>query len=402
MSYRNIRILAALVVAWALSAVPLKTARAEEATGTMTRAKAVAIIADNQKIVSPHGIEENVVLPINGIRQALQIRGRDTRNPILLFLHGGPASPDMPLAWTFQSPWEDYFTVVEWDQRGAGKTYALNSEAAMAPGMTIDGMTDDAAQVVQYLRKRFHKRRIFLMGHSWGTVLGVHLAQRHPDWFYAYIGVGQLVNMRANERAGYAFALRAAKADGNAKAIRELQSIAPYPGRKALTVPRVAIRSKWESYYGGLALGRRNFSFDARAWELSPAYSEDDLDAIGKGSLFSLHHLLGQLDDIDFDDVTHFRCPVVLFVGAHDETTSHELAERWFARLQAPSKRVVIFADAAHMVMQEQPGRFLVHLVDDVLPYAQRVGDAAPGEVVRGTTKAGKKAYARKSSISSR
>jgi proline iminopeptidase len=235
----------------------------------MTRARVTGIIAANQKIVSPNGIQEQLKLHIDGIDQWVTIRGRDLRNPILLILHGGPASPDMPLAWTFQSSWEDYFTVVEWDQRGTGKTYASNTEAQMAPGMTIDGMTNDAAQVVDYLRKRFHKDKIFVMGHSWGSVLGVNLAQRHPDWLYAYISVGQIVNMLQNEEDGYAFALREAKAHGNADAIKELESIAPYPGDKGFTLDRVGVRSKWEMYYGGLAWGRKDFQFAADAWSLS-------------------------------------------------------------------------------------------------------------------------------------
>jgi len=381
-------ICSALVVAMVFTTGIVQAAIPPEASSTqakahwMSRDEVTGIIAENQRIVSPNGIQQQLKLHINGTDQWLTIRGRDLRNPVLLLLHGGPASPDMPLAWTFESPWEDYFTVVEWDQRGAGKTYASNSEAQMAPGMSIAGMTDDAGQVVQYLRQRFHKSKIFLMGHSWGSVLGVELVQRHPEWFYAYVGVGQIVNTRRNEEDGYAFALREAKAHDNAKAVRELESIAPYPGRNGITLDQITIRDTWEMYYGGLAWGRKDFQFAADAWKLSPEYSESDLKAIDKGSLFSLHHLLDPLLSVDFDDTLRFGCPVVLFVGAHDYTTSHDLAVQWFDKLQAPSKRMVIFADSAHMIMLEQPGRFLVHLVEDVLPYAQKSGDAAPGEQV--------------------
>ncbi|MFK2929618.1 alpha/beta fold hydrolase [Dyella agri] len=354
-----------------------------DAAHWMMRAKVTGIIAENQRIVSPNGIQEQIKVHVDGIDQWLTIRGRDLRNPILLVLHGGPASPDTPQAWTFESPWQDYFTVVEWDQRGTGKTYAANTEAQMAPGMSIDGMTDDAAKIVDYLRQRFHKQKIFVMGHSWGSVLGVELAQRHPDWLYAYIGVGQLVNMRRNEEDGYASALRDAKAHGNAAAVRELEAIAPYPGPKDITLDQIGVRDKWEMYYGGLAWGRRDYQFAADTWDLSPDYSEADLDAIGKGSVFSLQHLLKPLLAVDFDHTTRFDCPVVMFVGAHDNTTSHVLAEQWFDKLQAPSKRLVVFADSAHMIMLEQPGRFLVHLVDDVLPYAQKAGDGAPAETER-------------------
>jgi pimeloyl-ACP methyl ester carboxylesterase len=379
---------------WLLLACPLAVAASAWASQspapggagsarTLSREEVTGILAQSRRIVSPDGIEELRKVRIGGIDQWLSVRGRDRRNPILLVLHGGPASPTLPIAYTFQSPWEDYFTVVQWDQRGTGKTYASNSEAQMAPGMTIEGMADDAAQVVQYLRHHYGKQKIFVLGHSWGTVLGTLLAQRHPDWFYAYIGVGQVVNVRRNEELGYDFALRQARAHGNAEAIKALEGIAPYPGTAPMTIDRIAVRSRWETYYGGLAFGRDSFAFDADAETLSPDYSRRDLDAIGKGSLFTLHRLLQPLLDVDFDSTTQFGCPVLLFVGAHDETTSHVLAEQWFDHLQAPSKRLVVFADSAHMVMQEQPGRFLVHLVTDALPFAQRAGDAAPGESTR-------------------
>ena len=215
-------------------------------------------------------------------------------------------------------------------------------------------------------------------------MLGTRLAQQHPDWFYAYIGVGQLVNVRRNEELGFAFALREAKAHHNQDAIRELEALAPYPGTKPLTIDRIATRSKWETYFGGLAYGHSDYSFLGNAEQLSPDYDQAELDAIDKGRRFSLNRLLQPALDVDFDDTKTFRCPVILFVGQHDYTTSHELAEQWFDRIQAPSKHMVLFADSAHMVMEEQPGRFLMHLVADALPLAQKVGDAAPAEITRG------------------
>jgi pimeloyl-ACP methyl ester carboxylesterase len=382
-------ILSSMVAARAAPSGPAAASSAASPTPAikprmMSRDEVTRILDNSRRIVSPLGVDEHIKLRIGGIDQWLSIRGHDRRNPILLFLHGGPASVTMAVSYTFQSPWEDYFTVVQWDQRGAGKTYAANTEQQMTPGMTIAGMTDDAEQVVRYLRQHYGKQKIFLVGHSWGTVLGTRLAQQHPDWFYAYIGVGQVVNVRKNEEIGFAFALRAAKADHNDKAVRELEALAPYPGTVPLTLDRMATRSTWEMHYGGLTHGRKDFSFYADAEDLSPDYSQAELDAIGKGSGYSLKYLLQPLLDVNFEDVTRFGCPVILFVGQHDYTTSHELAEQWFDRIQAPSKHLVLFADSAHMIMQEQPGRFLMHLVTDALPLAQKAGDVAPAEIVRG------------------
>jgi pimeloyl-ACP methyl ester carboxylesterase len=353
------------------------------AAKAFTRQDARDIIASSRKIVSPPGIETQLAIPVNGTQQWLSVRGHDARNPVLLFLHGGPASPDMPLAYTFQTPWEDYFTVVQWDQRGAGKTYAANNPEQLGSTMTVEQMTADAEEVVSYLRRTYHKKKIFLLGHSWGSVLGVRLAQAHPDWFYAYIGVGQVANFRESEADGYRFALREAKAHDNQEALRDLAAIAPYPPTdKPLDLALIDKQRKWLEYYGGLAWGRTGFKFDVEAEKIAPDYTDSDLAAIDQGSLFSLTHLLGPLSDVNFDKVTHFDLPILLFLGRHDYSVSHEVSARWFATLKAPAKKLVWFEDSAHMVMQEQPGRFLMHLVNDARPYAVKAGDAAPDETV--------------------
>jgi pimeloyl-ACP methyl ester carboxylesterase len=348
-----------------------------------TQQTARDIIAASRKVVSGRGIETQLQIPVNGTQQWISIRGNDLRNPILLFLHGDPASPDMPLAYTFQTPWEDYFTVVQWDQRGAGKTYAANDPAPLGPSMTIAQMQSDAEEVVSYLRKTYHKQKIFLLGHSWGSVLGVRVAQAHPDWFHAYIGVGQVVNFRESEALGYRYAIDQAKAHDNQEALRDLAGIAPYPAPgKPLELATIGTQRKWLEYYGGLAWGRTSFHYDSEAEKLAPEYDDHDLAAIDDGSLFTMRYLLAPLTEVDLTHSTHFDLPVLLFIGRHDYSVSHELSARWFATLHAPAKKLVWFEDSAHMVMQEQPGRFLMHLVNDARPYAVKTGDAAPDEII--------------------
>ena len=338
---------------------------------TMTRRQVVDIIAASRKIVTPNGVEELFPIQINGSTQWLSVRGKDRRNPILLYLHGGPGSPTMPEDYTFQTPWEDFFTVVQWDQRGTGKTYASNDPKAIASTMTIEQMTSDAEQVVQYLQKRYDKRKIFLLGHSWGSVLGLTLAQRHPDWFYAYLGVGQMINMRKSEEEGYRFVLDQARAHHNTQAEKELLAIAPYPGpAKQLTFDKIGVQRKWLMYYGGLTYGRTDFTYDANAWLLSPDYSDKDLDSIDSGGLYSLNHLLRPLEDVNLESMTRFKCPIFLYEGRHDYATSHTLAAAWFQRVRAPLKKFIWFDNSAHMVMQEESGRFLYHLVTDLRPLA--------------------------------
>ena len=367
----------------ALSAItPAANAADTALPKPFTRNDARAIVAQSRRIVSPLGIEELRQVEIGGIKQWISVRGNDRRNPILLYLHGGPGAAEMVEAYGYQRPWEDFFTVVQWDQRGAGKTYASNAPEAMAPGMTIEGMVRDAEEMIGHLRQTYGKRKIFLLGHSWGSVVGATIAHRHPEWLHAYIGAGQIADMRESEAIGYQWALSQARAEGNQKAIAALTALAPYPGPKGqLTIERIGAQREWVMNYGGLAWGRTNFKPFDDARKLSPEYDDGELKAIDKGSLFSLKYLLAPLESVSFADMTRFECPVFLFNGMHDYSTSHEVAASWFERINAPAKQMFSFENSAHMMMQEQPGRFLMHLVNDIRPLAVRAGDAPPEEV---------------------
>jgi len=346
----------------------------------MSRQEVTSIVADSRKIVSPNGIEELKEIPVNGTIQWISIRGKDKRNPILLYLHGGPGSRTMPEDYTFQSPWEDFFTVVQWDQRGAGKTYGANDPEKLAATMTLPQMVDDAAVVTQYLKNTYGKKKIFLLGHSWGSVLGITLVHEHPEWFYAYIGTGQMIDEERSEAEGYQFALDQAETHHNDEAVKELKALAPYPGRLPLTIAQLSIQRKWLEYYGGLTWGRRDYQYDANAWMLSPDYTDKDLDQESEGSLYSLTHLLATAFSFNAEEMTSFKCPIFLFEGRHDYSVSHTLPEAWFSKIKAPKKKLIWFEDSAHMAMQEQSGRFLYHLVTDVRPLSAKAGDAAPAD----------------------
>jgi pimeloyl-ACP methyl ester carboxylesterase len=359
----------------ALSALFALSLLASPATANepMTRTQVQTLLAEAQKVTSSNGVDEGRPVLIGGIRQWVTVRGRDRRNPILLVLHGGPAAPELPNRFLFEAPWTDYFTVVEWDQRGAGKTYSLNDPAVVGPTLSEERMVKDAEELAGYLRATYGKDKIFVLGHSWGTVLGLSLAQRHPEWLYAYVGVGQVINMREGETVGYAFALDAAKADRNAVATKELEKIAPYPEMDgSLPLAKIGIQRKWSVHYGGLTHGRDSYDYWANAQALSPDYSEADLDAIGKGSALSLPALLPDLARVNFTTVRKLDCPVVIFAGRYDYTTPSTVVETWYRHLKAPAKRFVWFENSAHMISAEEPGTMLVHLVQDVLPLAGR------------------------------
>jgi proline iminopeptidase len=357
----------ALVV---LISVPSLAALAD-APKPFTQDAARGIIGKLQKVVSPRGIDERVAVSLGGIKQWITVRGRDDRNPILLFIHGGPAAPEMPTSWTFQDGWEDFFTVVQWDQRGAGKTYAANDPDKVKPTLSVERMTEDAAELVQYLRTQYGKDKIFVMAHSWGTILGLRLAQEHPEWLYAYIGMGQITDMQKGERLDYEATLKAAQDTGNAQAVKELKALAPYPTASGtVSLDAISVERKWSVIYGGLSWRRDSYAYYYDASELSPDYTDADLKAIDQGSLLSLTQLLPSMIQTDFTKTTDFKCPIILFNGRHDTTVSAVVAADWFKTVHAPVKKLIWFEDSAHMMQIEQPGAVLLHLVQDVRPLA--------------------------------
>ena len=144
------------------------------------REEATKIIAEARRIVTPNGVERLETVKIGAIDQWVSVRGRDRRNPVLLHIHGGPGYVDLPTSWWFARGWEEYFTVVFWDQRAAGKTHRLNAVAAVRPTLTIERMVSDAEEMTAWIRKNLHKDKIFVLGHSWGSHPGLRIAHRHP------------------------------------------------------------------------------------------------------------------------------------------------------------------------------------------------------------------------------
>lgn len=349
------------------------------AAGPDNRAEAVRIIADMRRIVTPQGIERTQAVRIGGIDQWISVRGTDRRNPVLLMLHGGPGYVSMPTSWYFQRGWEEYFTVVQWDQRGAGKTYAANDPASIAPTLTRARMLADAEEMVAWLRREFGKERIFVLGHSWGSSLGIQIAQRHPDWLHAYIGLGQITDGMESERRGWQYTMDAARREGNEQAIRELASIAPYaaPG-KPVVLKDLYLQRKWLARYGGAVYGRDGSDAESKAAKLAPEYTDTDLRTMWDGTEFSSSRMLTDVLAQDFSKLTTFDCPIVIFNGRHDYNVSATAAAEWFAKVKAPSKQLVWFENSAHEIFNEEPGKTLVSLVRHARPFAEKAGDMAP------------------------
>lgn len=353
-------------------------ARADAPISSDGLSQAAAIIANARKILTPNGVERLEAVRIGGIDQWVSIRGRDARNPVLLVVNGGPGYVLMPESWWMSRDWEEYFTVVHWDQRGTGKTLLINDRATLAPTMTLARSVAEAEEMVDWLRKEFGKRKVFVLAHSAGTYVGLQLALRHPDWLYAYIGVGQMADMPESERRGWAFAMDAARRAKNAEAIHELQSIAPYfaPGHPS-PLKDLYLERKWVGYFGGVMAFRHGNEADSDLIKLSPDFTRQELLHVYDGNEFAERFLLADLIDGDWSVNRNFRCPMFLFEGRHDYNANSQVAHEWFEKVQAPEKRFVWFENSGHMPMTEEPGKFLVSLVHFVRPIAEKAGDTS-------------------------
>ncbi|WP_269716058.1 alpha/beta fold hydrolase [Caulobacter sp. NIBR2454] len=363
---------AALLSTFALSA------HAQTAPAADPYAQGKAIVADIQKIVTPNGVSESGPMTLGGASQWVSIRGADRANPIIIFIHGGPAAPELPLAWTFQRPWEDFFTVVQWDQRGAGKSYALNDPKAIAATMTVDQYRDDTIDLIEQVTKKLGKRRVILVGHSWGSIVGLSVAAKRPDLLHAYVGAGQVIDFRENERVGFNAVLAAARKAGNAEAVAELEALQPYPGPGDFDTKKIETQRKWSIHYGFLSAGRDNARHYFLSSRLSPDYGPDDLKGWSKGSDMAVETLLPKLADVSFNHVRKLDTPTFMFLGRQDYTTPGSITEDWMKGLRAPKKDVVWFEHSAHLMMVEEPGRFLYALLDKVRPIAERAEPEAP------------------------
>lgn len=336
------------------------------------------------RVKNPRGIEELKPVKIGGVDQWLHIRGRNRNNPILLYLHGGPGSPNIGWLDAIQRPWEDYFTIVQWDQRQTGKSYYPAKDES--DPLTVQRMIEDAEEVIQYLRRHLNQNKLFILGHSWGSVLGMHMVKRHPDWIHAYIGVGQVVNSMDAERVLYERLLSHAREQKEDQLTAKLEAIAPYPDpeypEKSFAENGELVRRKLSHLAGETMMHHLPFddvakiiSFDQL---ISPHLTLTDISHLLLGDKIALFRSPYRFTkefmstDLPNDVGSSFDVPIFFFTGAHDWHTPRMLSDKWFAQINAPHKELIHFEESSHVVVNEEPGKVLTALVNKVLPLVQK------------------------------
>jgi pimeloyl-ACP methyl ester carboxylesterase len=323
----------------------------------------------------PNSISEKIHVTINGVEQGMFVRSADAAHPILLFVHGGPAMPTYFLDQRYPTGLEQDFTVVWWEQRGAGLSYSSDIPPET---MTIAQIVDDTVAVADYLRARFGKDKIYLMGHSWGSFIGIQAAAKAPDRFHAYIGVGQITNQLESERLAYAHMLKECELQQNTEMCKKLKA-APFEMTVPLPKPYMALRDSAMHTLGvGTTQDMRSVisGMFLPTW-LSREYTLGEKINIwrGKWSANSVK-LWNQvlLTDVRVK-VPKLEIPAFFLHGRHDYTTSYDLAKAYVERLEAPVKGFYTYENSAHSPVFEEAEHTREILLKDVLSGAARLKD---------------------------
>jgi pimeloyl-ACP methyl ester carboxylesterase len=316
------------------------------------------------KIVSPAGIASLEKVQLGGVEQWIQIRGDDRAKPILLFLHSGPGFPEMPFSYV-NAALEKDFVVVQWDQRGAGKSYSASIPES---SMTVEQFISDTRELTQLLLKRFGHSKLILVAHSWGSIVGALTVAKYPELFDAYVGISQAVNPPESERMMYRFALEIATKQGNKKAEAELTQLGLPPYKKFADYRTM---KAWVHRFRDLSYSEISPWEFARLALASPAYSWSDLIRLVLGMRFSFSHLWQEAfyrTDL-FKQAPKLDVSVYFFLGRHDRTVtaSAALAERYFESLEAPKgKHLIWFENSHHWPQLEEPEKFRAALTNEL------------------------------------
>jgi pimeloyl-ACP methyl ester carboxylesterase len=324
--------------------------------------------ARNEKqyaISSPKGISESGYVTIGGIEQWVTIQGQNRDNPALLFVHGGPG--DVTSSWSFAlfAPWEWYFTIVQWDERGSGRTLGKNGPG-IAQTITVDRMVQDGIELTEYLRKHLHKEKIILVAHSFGSILGVRMARAKPEYFYAYVGTGQVSDVPVkNYAATYEALLKKAKSLDNQPAIEELSRVGPPPYNSG-----EGYRVQWQ--WANAFEGATGFLSGTLGLALAaPGYSVGDFKDHEDGQRLSADRLVPQTQSIGPAELgLEFLIPIFVFQGEEDFTTSTVLAEHYVDSIKAPRKEFVAIKRGGHFAVFMRSDQFLEELITRVRPLA--------------------------------
>lgn len=316
-------------------------------------------------------LSEKIFMEIGGVSQGMFIKSKNLGNPILLYLHGG--IPDYFLTQKYSTSLEEYFTVVWWDQRGSGISYSTNIPKET---MNLHQMISDTKEVTNYLRTRFGKEKIYLLGRSGGTFIGMHAVATAPELYHAYIGIGQMSDQLSSERMAYEYILKIYRDKGDKKMLRLLEA-----SPVTEVIPEAYLKLRDPAMHGiGVGTTRKMNSVITGLFIPSLTFKEYTLREkfnLWKGkSQSGVHPLWEEIISTDLaQKIQEVNVPIYFFHGKYDYTVSYPLAKKYFEALKAPVKGFYTFEKSAHSPMFEEPEKMLKILREDVLKGKNNMAD---------------------------
>lgn len=318
----------------------------------------------------PNSIASLEKITLGGEDQWLIIRGEDVNKPVLLFLSGGPGASEAARVLRFNRELEKHFVVVIWEQRGCGKSYpSLNPKSAL----TVDQYTSDVIELSEMLRARFDEKKIYLVGHSWGTIFGTRAVQQRPDLFHAYVGTAQMVDVLETDQIIYETMLEHSRNTGDTEFAKTLQAQGqpPYMGKSPIK-PYSTLFGREYAVYEFPNIKSEEYRRDGDILMLmlqQPEYGWLDRLYYLLGLMNTFNAVYPQLQDMDFRvDAARLDLPVYLILGRHDMNDPYQIPEEYFNILQAPSKQLYFFEESGHGMIWEEADKFHDIMINTVLP----------------------------------
>lgn len=317
-------------------------------------------VYDDEGNTPENNISELIQVELNGRKQSISIRGTDKSKPVLLFLAGGPGGTQLAAVRYELGELEKHFVMVGWDQPGAGKSY----NALDIKDITVETYVQDGYKLTEYLLERFGKEKIYLVGESWGSALGIFMIERHPELFYAFIGTGQMVDFAETERIDYEKAIKIAKEKKDNNILKKLEAngVPPYYGKDVTW--KSAVYLNYLNKFMSANPEIHNPGFNTLRDIFSSEYGIFDKINYARGIINTFNHVYQQLYDIDLrKDYTKLSVPVYFFIGRHDVNAPPSLVEDYFTVLEAPEKEIVWFEYSGHNPWINENKRFVEELL---------------------------------------
>jgi pimeloyl-ACP methyl ester carboxylesterase len=320
-------------------------------------------------------VSEKIRVDINGLPQGMFIQSDDETKPVLLFLHGGPGMPTYFMNRKYPAHLEQLFTVCWWEQRGAGMSYSAGIPPAT---MNLEQLIADTIEVTNYLRRRFGQEKIYLLGHSWGSYLGIQVAARAPELYHAYIGMAQMSYQIRSENVAYQYMLQRYRELGNRGMVRKMERT-PISMTAPLPLAYMKLR---DPLMHGLGVGTtRDMKSVITGIFLPvmtfPEYTVREKINVWPGKAFSRRHLWDRMLMTDLSvAVPELKLPAYFCHGIYDYTITYNETREYFGKLRAPLKGFYAFQQSAHCPAHEEPERMLQILREDVLAGTNRLADS--------------------------